>query len=135
MFDGEESAHTYAIDIENPWFIASHFSFVNYIYVKDYPIGIVLLRRALEDKPQKEYSIYYGVEKTIDVWDSCVNDDGCLEDFCLRYSICLETTEYGKQSLYYVAINNELGALQQDLVKDFKELKTLLKKYNSAIKK
>ncbi|MBO5371592.1 MAG: sel1 repeat family protein [Lachnospiraceae bacterium] len=100
MFDGEESAHTYAIDIENPWFIASHFSFVNYIYVKDYPIGIVLLRRALEDKPQKEYSIYYGVEKTIDVWDSCVNDDGCLEDFCLRYSICLETTEYGKQSLY-----------------------------------
>lgn len=93
VFTGRENSASYALGEENPWLKDSQFTFVDYIYVKDDPVGIILLRGQSEDELEREYHIYCGIEQSIDVWDNFINDEGCSEKYCIQYIFNLEMTE------------------------------------------
>lgn len=67
VFTGRENSTSYALGGENPWLKDSQFTFVDYIYVQDDPVGIILLRGQSKDEVEKEYRIYCGIEQSIDV--------------------------------------------------------------------
>lgn len=93
IFTGKENAYSYTLGKENPRLEAGQFIFGEYIYVQNYPVGVIFLRSQREDVLEKEYRIYCGVEQMIDVWGKYVEDDGYLKDYCIKYIFQLELTE------------------------------------------
>ncbi|MCM1218522.1 MAG: sel1 repeat family protein [Lachnospiraceae bacterium] len=97
VFTGREGSDSCTLDKENPQLKTGPFIFAGYIYVQDDPVGMILLHRQSEDKLEKKYCIYCGIEQNIDIWDTFVNDDGCSEEYCIQYIFHLEMTESYKR--------------------------------------
>lgn len=93
FFTGKENSDSYILGEENLCLKADQFTFADYIYVQDYPVGIILLSEQSEDELEKEYRIYCGIENKIGVWDNFINDEGCSERYCIQYIFHLELIE------------------------------------------